>query len=90
MSNKAIVHMEGSTVKDGEFSMVIRTSGPLNEQITMVARYILQVARDLKKPPAELAGELVVEILEQMERGCVSINEMAIRDALDRANGQKE
>ena len=56
----------------------------------MVARNILQVARDLKKPPAELAGELVVEILEQMERGCVSINEMAIRDALDRANGQKE
>lgn len=90
MSSKAMIHMEGSIVNDGHFSMAIRTAGSLQDQLTMLARYIIQASGDFKIPPEVLTGKLLVEVCEQMTGVALLVDKKAIRDALDKANGQKE
>lgn len=90
MSRKAMIHMEGNIVEDGHFSMKIRTAGSLQDQLTMFARYIIQASGDFKISPEVLTVKLLVEVREQMTGVALLVDKKAIRDALDKANGQKE
>lgn len=90
MSSKAMIHMEGSAVNDDRFSMTIRTSGPINDQMTMLARYIIQVSGDFKVPPGVFMHKLFVEVHQQEKGAAIYVDQKAIHDALDKIDGQKE